>query len=609
MKQIAILSLFLCCVFAAKATDFWVNNLKYTVNADSCTVFVTKGISFEPYLAGGSDLVRHRIKEDSTHQPLYGDITIPESVSYQGKTYPVTVIGSYAFKDCKEITSVLLPESVETIEYNAFKDCKKITSIRIPESVGSIEYNAFIGCSSLRSVSIPSKVSKLASGTFEGCTSLTSISIPSTITKIEPYAFTGCSSLVRFDVAADNPNYSEVDGVLYTKDKKGLFLYPNAKSADVIIPSGVTAIGVGAFRLCDNLVSLKMPEGMLLIGSNAFEGCTRLTSISIPESVQFFGWNAFVGCTSLTSITIPSGIATLYPSTFAGCTALSRFVVSGEHKDFTVIDGVLFTKDRKTLVVYPYAKSNSYAIPDSVTFIEKYAFSECTRLTSLTIPEGVTILGEGAFSGCTNLSSINIPNSVTEIESYAFSNCSGLTSLTIPESVTTIWVYAFSGCNKLTSINIPNSVTEIERRIFSECTALTRFVVAKNHPTLSVVGGVLFSKDKTSLLCYPLGAKRKSYSIPSGVTDVADAAFSGCSHLTSLTISSPEYTQFSSAFNGTQSLKELHVRLEDPYDNLSGNITSLDLDRSRCVLYVPKGSRAAYQKDFFWKEFKHIVEE
>lgn len=563
MKQVAILSLFLCCVFAAKATDFWVNNLKYTVNADSCTVFVTKGISFEPYLAGGSDLVRHRIKEDSTHQPLYGDITIPESVSYQGKTYPVTVIGSYAFKDCKEITSVVLPESVETIEYNAFKDCKKITSIRIPESVGSIEYNAFIGCSSLRSVSIPSKVSKLASGTFEGCTSLTSISIPSTITKIEPYAFTGCSSLVRFDVAADNPNYSEVDGVLYTKDKKGLFLYPNAKSADVIIPSGVTAIGVGAFRLCDNLVSLKMPEGMLLIGSNAFEGCTRLTSISIPESVQFFGWNAFVGCTSLTSITIPSGIATLYPSTFAGCTALSRFVVSGEHKDFTVIDGVLFTKDRKTLVVYPYAKSNSYAIPDSVTFIEKYAFSECTRLTSLTIPEGVTILGEGAFSGCTNLS----------------------------------------------SINIPNSVTEIERRIFSECTALTRFVVAKNHPTLSVVGGVLFSKDKTSLLCYPLGAKRKSYSIPSGVTDVADAAFSGCSHLTSLTISSPEYTQFSSAFNGTQSLKELHVRLEDPYDNLSGNITSLDLDRSRCVLYVPKGSRAAYQKDFFWKEFKHIVEE
>src|SRR5664279_4889851 len=112
MKIIAILSFFLCCVFAAQATDFWVNNLKYTVNPDSCTVFVTKGISFEPYLAGGSDLVRHRLKEDSTHQALSGVITIPESVSYQGKRYPVTVIGRYAFKDCKEITSVIIPESI-----------------------------------------------------------------------------------------------------------------------------------------------------------------------------------------------------------------------------------------------------------------------------------------------------------------------------------------------------------------------------------------------------------------------------------------------------------------------------------------------------------------
>ncbi|MDD4637546.1 MAG: leucine-rich repeat domain-containing protein [Bacteroidales bacterium] len=608
MKKLIVL-LFFCCVCTAQATEFWVNNLKYTVNADSCTVFVTKGISFEPYWVFGSSFAHYRLKEDSTHQPLSGVITLPESVSYQGKSYPLTVIGSYAFKDCKEVTSIRIPESVETIEEEAF-----------------------IGCSSLQSLSIPSKVSTLLAGTFEGCTSLTSISIPSTITKIGPNAFAGCSSLVRFDVAADNPNYSEVEGVLYTKDKKSMFLYPNAKSANVIIPSGITAIGTEAFRLCDNLVSLKLPEGMRLIGDKAFEGCTHLTSLSVPESVQYYGRDAFSGCTSLTSITIPAGIATLYPSTFAGCTALSRFFVSEEHPYLSEIDGVLFTKERKTLVICPNAKSKSYAIPDSVTNIEQYAFSECSKLTSITlpdsllemgeyafsncsaltsmtIPKGVTMLAEGLFSGCSKLTSVSIPKSVTEIGENTFSNCSALTSITIPEGVISIGRGAFEGCSKLTSITIPNSLTDIEEGTFSKCTALTRFVVAKNHPDLSVVGGVLFSKDKTKLLSYPIGSKRKSYAIPSGVTDVAYAAFSGCSHLTSLTISSPEYSQFRAAFNGTQSLKELHVKLEKVYKISLEYFSVIDIDRSHCVLYVPKGSKPAYQKDFFWKEFKQIVEE
>ena len=123
---------------------------------------------------------------------------------------------------------------------------------------------------------------------------------------------------------------------------------------------------------------------------------------------------------------------------------------------------------------YPNSSVTSITIPNSVTSIGDYAFSNCTGLTgTLTIPNSVTSIGYGAFSGCTGLTTLTIPNSVTSIESSTFFGCTGLTTLTIPSSVTSIGGSAFLGCTGLTTLTIPSSVTSIGENAFGGCTGLT----------------------------------------------------------------------------------------------------------------------------------------
>ena len=184
-------------------------------------------------------------------------------------------------------------------------------------------------------------------------------------------------------------------------------------------------------------------------------------------------------------------------------------------------------------------------IPDGVTTIPNYAFRNCSSLTSINIPEGVTSIGAMAFDGCSGLTSVTIPNSVTSIGIYAFRNCSGLTSVIIPNSVTSIGYDAFFGCSGLTSVIIPNSVTSIGEEAFEGCSGLT------------------------------------SVTIPSSVTSIGSYAFYGCSGLTSVTI---DRTQPLSIGSGTFS------------------------NRANATLYVPAGSKEAYEAAYYWKEFKEIKE-
>ena len=244
-----------------------------------------------------------------------------------------------------------------------------------------------------------------------------------------------------------------------------------------------------------------------VIANNAFLQCSSMTGITIPNSVTTIGIYAFYSCRSLTSITIPDSVTSILGGAFSCCTGLTSITVSPDNSALKSLDGVLYTKDGKTLVSYPGAKSGAYVIPDSVTSIGGYAFSGCNGLTSITIPDGVTSISVYAFSNCSSLTSITvspdnsayksldgvlytingstliayaggksgayvIPDSVTSIFEGAFYNCTGLTSVTIPDSVTSIGISAFSGCSSLTSITIPDSVTSIGSYAFNSCSSL-----------------------------------------------------------------------------------------------------------------------------------------
>ena len=462
--------------------------------------------------------------------------------------YGVTSIGKYAFRSCKNLTSVTMPNSLTSIGENSFDACIDLTSMIIPDSVKSIGEHAFYTCTSLKNVTIGNSLNMISN-----------------------FVFVGCNSLENIMVDENNLNYSSIDGVLFNKKKTELILYPvgNSRNAysipnsvtsigyyafwgctnlrNIKIPNNVESIGDYAFYNCTSLTSVTIPNSVTSIGNDAFYGCSSLTSVTIPNSVTSIGNNAFYGCSSLTSVTIPDSVTSIGYSALSSCTSLTSIEVSYDNENYSSVDGVLFDKDKTKLIQYPAGSNRTiYNIPNSVISIGSDAFVGCTSLTSVTIPNSVTSIGGSAFSGCTNLTSITIPDSVTSIGSYAFEDCTSLTSVTIGNSVTSIGGSAFSGCTNLTSITIPDSVTSIGSYAFEDCTSLTSVTIGNS---VTSIGGSAFS-GCTSLT---------SITIPDSVTSIGDYAFYECTSLKSVTIPDSATSIGDYAFYECTSLKSVTI--------------------------------------------------
>ncbi|MBR2194745.1 MAG: InlB B-repeat-containing protein [Salinivirgaceae bacterium] len=254
----------------------------------------------------------------------------------------------------------------------------------------------------------------------------------------------------------------------------------------------VTEIEENAFSFytSNNITAVIVPEGVTTIGANAFGSCERLTQISLPSTLVNLGSYAFQSCPALTTVTVADG-----------------------NTAYCVVDGVLYNKDKTTLVVYPAAKSGtSFTIPTSVTHIDKCAFRNCQNLTSVT------------YAG----------NNVTIIDESAFYNCK-FSNVSIPASVVTIGNSAFSKCT-MAEVTIPAGVQNIGYAAFTDCSNLTEITVAYGNRRYSSVDGVLFSYNRDTLVQYPAGKTAESYTVADGVKVVSSQAFNGCSKLKSLTI-------------------------------------------------------------------------
>ena len=343
------------------------------------------------------------------------------------------------------ITSVIIGNGVNNICDFAFSDCSNLTSVIIGNSVTTIGDTSFGACTGLKTITIPNSVTALIESTFNG-SGLTTITIPYSVTSIGYGAFFACHSLTAIHVDNNNTVYSSDDGVLLNKEKNTIIQYPGGKTGAYTIPASVTTIGLTSFMDSQGLTSVSIGNSVTSIGNGAFSYCPVLKSVSIGYSVNSIGGGAFFYCDVLTTINVDESNAV-----------------------YTSESGVLFNKDKTTLIKYPDGKTGAYTIPSSVTSIVNGAFEHCSFLSSVIIPNSLTSIG--SFSNCTSLTSIIIPNSVTSIGS--FSNCTSLTSIIIPNSVSSIGMFAFSGCTSLKTITIPHSVTSIGNNAFYYCYSLT----------------------------------------------------------------------------------------------------------------------------------------
>jgi len=306
--------------------------------------------------------------------------------------------------------------------------------------------------------------------------------IGSGVKDIDYRAFTDTPSLEEITVSENNPNFTVVDNVLFTKDKTMLVRFPSASArTSYDVPDGVVSIGEYAFRSCGNLKEITLPDTLEYIGESSFRG-SGVISITIPDSVTRIGALGFSGANSLKYLFIGSGVEYIEYRAFMDTPSLEEITVSENNPNFTVVDNVLFTKDKTMLVRFlSTSERTSYDVPDGVVSIQGYAFYWCRNLKAITLPDTLENIGYASFE-------------------YA-----GITDIVIPDSVVSLYVWAFTK-NSLQSVTIGKNVKSIYSTTFIDTGGLTKVTFTSPTPPEYVAEDAFSRIGKNAIAVVPKGS-------------------------------------------------------------------------------------------------------
>ena len=523
--------------------------------------------------------------KDTLYNSYSGHVIIPDSITYGQLSYKVTSIGKNAFYGCKDLRSIIFPNSLLSIGISSFNNCSSLTSITIPSDVTSIGSGAFENCENLTSVKLlgDTLVKKNYNTKLSFCTifgkQVNLYELGDSITIIGNYAFYNCSKLKQIKMSSSlrRINKNAFDGC--------------ADLTSITIPSNVTTIGNGAFAGCKSLTSVTL-IGDTLVKKNYTKKSSlntifgsQVTCYTLGDSITAIGNYAFYGSSSLTSIIIPSNVTTIGTDVFGDCKALSSVTLLGNAlvtKDYNSkfsLESIFGEQVTHYVVEGDITKIGNYAffgcsnlksiiLPNSIDSIGKYAFSGCKTLQIFDTPNVIAI-GEGAFERCSSLSSITISNELTKIENSVFQDCTSLLSFRIPAKVDTIGNSAFQNCINLKHISITQNVKSIGSSAFQNCSNLLSIDISNS---VSFIGNYAFSgcKSLTSIdlpnnleninnNVFQYCTSLASVNIPSNVKTIGHSSFLGCTGLTSIDIPNNVTSIESYAFSGCTGLSFVNI--------------------------------------------------
>lgn len=473
--------------------------------------------------------------------------------------------------------------------------------------VAMLDGGAFANCKNLKAIRLPATLEVISSlDPFSGSTSLTEIEIYGVdgvssprYTSVDGVLFenkaNGTTALLRMPMGRVGtytvPDIEEISASAFL----------GSSLTSITVPATVVKVGNDAFADSKQLTSVTFAPTLygeagkdLTIGKRAFSGCSVLEGIILPARLTDIELSKY----SINS----SGIPTLgVDHAFYGCSSLSGIVVEAGSKTYKIVDGMIYSADGRSLLYCPTAKSGALSIPVGTQSVSAGAFAGCSAITEVFVPNTVTYIGEYAFFGlkisavsfegrginevtvgdnafygcadltsvtfgagnriavigsrafysCTSLSAFEIPSTVKEIRERAFENCSELSSVTFGANGRALEFgeAVFLNCTSLTSITIPANVSKIPG-IFSGCSSLEEVEVDSQSAYFTSVDGVIFNKNMTEIIYYPLG-KAGAYEIPASVTAIAGGVFSGNAVITELKIPNTVSYIGVEAFKGT----------------------------------------------------------
>jgi len=419
----------------------------------------------------------------------------------------LVAIREYGFNNLRALQTITLPPNLKTLEFCAFSECAALTSITLPDSVTEVGSSVFSNCPALisatlsngmktipssmffndrllRIVKLPEGITYIDSTAFSSC-GLTEITLPASLTGLGTSVFSDCRYLKNIYVAAGNPSFKSVNGVLFSSDGKTLICYPSGKYGSYSVPEGTVEIAYGAFRGNSNLTAIYFPSTLKTIGNYSFSYCTGLYQVTFPANITRICDSAFRSCTYLSSINFQNESVILESGgVFAECDALY-----------------------------------SVTLPQKISEVPGYLFYGCGNLKYVTIPATANKIGSSAFLDCDRLESITIPGNIKSIGRQAFDFCNRLKTITIQEGVTTLEDYCIRNAPSLTTVVIPNSVTSIGKECFDICPNVTlqvncgsygyRYAIIKNishtasHPYTSqqIISPTCTSQGYTRMQC------------------------------------------------------------------------------------------------------------